>query len=246
MVTFSNLGAMGSLGNQLFQVAVTISAARKLQMPYLIPEWKEAKWFCGSFTMGNVPHNIPAFHQQGFNFSEINASTQDINLVGYFQSYKFFENIEQEIRDIFRFKQEIYDTIAEKYPGVIASPSVGVHVRRGDYLKFPHHHPVQSIEYYSEAASHFEDHNFFVTTDDPEWCLANLPFEFTLSNLESGYDMCLLSMCSSNIIANSSFSWWGAWLNSQAQKVIAPNTWFGPAYSSYNLEDLRPKDWILI
>jgi len=122
-----------------------------------------------------------------------------------------------------------------------------LHVRRGDYLQLPTHHPTCTIDYYHKALANF-DGKVLVFSDDIDWCRKTFQdprFEFVKGNLDY-IDLYLMSMCKNNIIANSSFSWWAAWLNdNKDKKVIAPKKWFGPAIS-HNTMDLYPKKWRLL
>jgi len=130
-----------------------------------------------------------------------------------------------------------------KYDG----ETVSLHIRRGDYLRTQDHHPVCSLDYYMDALSKFRDkeYKFIVFSDDVDWCRNNFNEDFIFTEGNTDYeDMWLMSLCDHNIIANSSFSWWGAWLNDNPNKrVIAPKKWFGPSYSNWKLDDLFCNDW---
>jgi hypothetical protein len=136
--------------------------------------------------------------------------------------------------------------------------SVSIHIRRGDYVTNKRHSKVFSPcshDYYSRAAKLIADQqpnpHYFVFSDDIGWAKANLEFEYPTTFVDvndeahSHEDMRLMSLCNHNIIANSSFSWWGAWLNVNPEKVvIAPQKWF----SDYkcNTQDMIPENWIKI
>ncbi len=127
-----------------------------------------------------------------------------------------------------------------------------IHVRRGDYLNSPNHHPVQNMNYYMKAIKQMpKDSIFLIFSDDISWCKANFPdvpekFIFVEGNADYE-DLLLMSLCKNNIMCNSTFSWWGAWLNKNPnKKVIAPSVWFGPAYANHNTEDLYCEGWIKI
>jgi hypothetical protein len=127
-----------------------------------------------------------------------------------------------------------------------------IHVRRGDYLNYPDHHPVCSLEYFYEAMKMSGFKKFVVLSDDIEWCFRNFhsfsDFEFIYSRNESDIeDFAIMSKCAHNIISNSTFSWWAAYLNKNPDKiVISPDKdqWHGPAYSHWNHDDLIPESWI--
>jgi len=144
------------------------------------------------------------------------------------------------VREEFTFRKEV------EAP---STSMVSVHVRRGDYLKLSDHHPACTLEYYDKAMSKFDGCKFLIFSDDKKWCLEN----FNKENCEISFnsdaveDLQLMSLCDHHIIANSSFSWWGAWLGrNKDKKVIAPKEWFGPAKNDHNTKDLYCKDWIVL
>ena len=127
--------------------------------------------------------------------------------------------------------------------------TVSLHIRRGDYLKQQHNHPVQSLEFYNKALELIGDYeNLLIFSDDIDWCeknlnYSNMTFVKGLTDIENIW---LMSMCQHNIMANSSFSWWGAWLNNNPNKiVVSPKLWFGNNLK-LNTKDIIPKDWIKI
>ena len=166
-------------------------------------------------------------------------------LDGYWQSEKYFIEIEDIIRDNLKPLESIIEILKSKYP---TENSVSIHIRRTDYVKSNGYHPVQSIEYYQNALDLLEYDNILIFSDDIEWCKTNLHFDnmiFVEGN-DDIEDLWLMSLCNHNIIANSSFSWWGAWLNeNKDKKVIAPKKWFGEK-SGLNDSDIIPEKWIKI
>ena len=115
-------------------------------------------------------------------------------------------------------------------------------------MNLPNHHPACNLGYYKEAIKLMDVNKFIVFSDDMSWCKENfVGDEFIFMENNSDYiDLWLMSLCDNNIIANSSFSWWGAWLNQNPnKKVIAPKKWFGPAIN-HNTKDLIPESWIII
>lgn len=179
-------------------------------------------------------------------------------LDGYFQSEKYFMNDRTGLLDLFQFHIEDTD-INLKYVGDIQKQaSISVHVRRGDYVKSKstnEYHGVCSLEYYFQSIEYFKerikDPVFYFFSDDIQW--VKHKFNGSSSNFvflghnegENSYkDMLLMSHCKHNIIANSSFSWWGAWLNRNPGKiVVAPDKWFNV---SIDTSDLIPETWIKI
>ena len=110
-------------------------------------------------------------------------------------------------------------------------------------------HPVPPIEYYAEALKKFPDVPVIIFSDDPKWCMMQSLFDpdrfFISQNNKAEYDMCFMSMCTHHIIANSSFSWWGAWL-AKSENVIAPKVWFGSSLSEHDTSDLYLDHWEVI
>lgn len=176
-------------------------------------------------------------------------------LVGYWQSEKYFSDIQSVIRSDFVFKENLSARNAEMAEKINRCNAVSLHVRRGDYVsnsKTNATHGLCSIDYYNAAMSYMtervESPVFFVFSDDIAWVKKNFNIGFSCEYVdynkgsESYNDMRLMSMCKYHIIANSSFSWWGAWLNPSTEKiVVAPEKWF--ANGSLN-EDLLPESWV--
>jgi hypothetical protein len=180
----------------------------------------------------------------------------DCSLNGYFQTEKYFDEFRDSILSQFTFKSPYKDS-AESYIQTIRKENkdaviASIHVRRGDYVMFPDHHPPCSFNYYNNAMEELRILNeniiYVIFSDDVEWCKTefNDP-DYIISDLENPYtEMCAMSLCDHNIIANSSFSWWGAWLNKNPDKiVISPSKWFGNAMNK-DTSDVYCKDWIII
>lgn len=193
----------------------------------------------------------------------------DINLHGYFQTEKYFFDIKDKILEDFTFKKQ-YLTPCQEFINSLDSHPIFLHVRRSDAIGREDHHPILDLNYFEEALSNWsEDTLVFVFTDDLEWCKSQKFFDrdkflFNESNKRYSYktidgtgipqntllpqvDLCLMSLCSGAIIANSSFSWWGAWLQNDIGKVIAPNpkTWFGKSLSHLDTSDIIPERWLI-
>jgi hypothetical protein len=182
----------------------------------------------------------------------------DALIKGYFQSEKYFKEYEKEIRANFAFKDAPKGNNLEMLKMIQNTPNaVSVHIRRGDFVGNPIH-PVQNEYFFKEAVSILQSKipnlHLFLFSNDMPWVQENLQFEvpFTLVNInneENGFeDMRLMSACEHHIIANSSFSWWGAWLNPNPNKVvIAPAKWVDSQAKYYQrLDDIIPEGWIKI
>lgn len=194
-----------------------------------------------------------------------NTCPDNVNLHDYFTSEKYFLNVSNIIRKDYTFKDEILEPCKEIIDE-IENP-IFLHVRRGDYLVKPEAHPACPISYYEKALTHFDkDSSVLVFSDDIEWCKEQELFSddrFMLSEYTEKYpqtcdtlqgrqqalipyfDLCMMSLCNGGIIANSTMSWWGAWLiRTPSQPIIAPKNWFGSQYAHYNMSDLIPSGWI--
>ena len=170
-------------------------------------------------------------------------------LVGYFQSEKYFEKNGDVIRELFAIDEKTKALIDEKYGELLKKKTVAVHVRRGDYLKYSHMHPPCALEYYKDAMEKFpEDSTYLFFSDDIEWCKENFIHKnhIFIEGNEDILDFYLISECKNVILSNSSFSWWGAWLNEGDKNlIIAPKKWFGPE-SAHDTKDLIPARWKVI
>ena len=196
------------------------------------------------------------YHERDFGYNSETESMPDFcSLHGYFQTEKYFMRYGDLILSQFDFKQPYKDAASEYIESIrnlIGSAKIAsIHVRRGDYVMSPDHHPVCSMEYYQNSISRIKqlgDTKFIVFSDDTEWCRSIFSGDsYIISDLNNPYiEMCAMSMCDDNIIANSSFSWWAAWLNTNKDKtIIAPSRWFGPLLNK-NTSDIYCKNWIKI
>lgn len=176
-------------------------------------------------------------------------------LMGYWQSEKYFKDFEQTVRADFSFKTPLTGQNLETAARMQEGMSVSLHVRRGDYITHAQTAKVLNVcspAYYRKALTHIAERvsepRFFVFSDDPQWARDNLDIPFSAHyidinhGMQSYIDMQLMSLCRHHIIANSSFSWWGAWLNPNPDKiVIAPREWFRNGLDN---SDLIPPQWI--
>lgn len=174
---------------------------------------------------------------------------------GYWQSENYFKSIEDIIRKDLEFKFQINQNNQTIFDDINSNESVSIHIRRGDYITIKANSklfPVCSIEYYRRGinffVNKFKNPIYFVFSDDIDWAKDNFKgnqFRFVDSNLDCPeIDLFLMSRCRNNIIANSSFSWWGAWLNRNKEKIIiAPKNWYNGKLNDSTI-DLIPETWI--
>jgi hypothetical protein len=195
--------------------------------------------------------------QQGLGFDPgIFKITANTYLDGYWQSEKYFKPIEDALRREFRYIGPISESGRRTIDMIEASTSASIHIRRGDYVsnaKTSEYHGVCSMDYYERSIkfllSSTRDCHFFVFSDEPEWAMANIRIPGRVTYLardsedHDAEQLFLMSLCKNHIIANSTFSWWGAWLSSSSNKtVIAPAKWFNKP--ELETEDLIPAEWI--
>ena len=258
---------MGGLGNYMFQIACAYSYAKTYNKKLLLKTddiYTVHEHY--STYLNNVFSNLIfssafglhfiKYNEKSFNYQIIPNINGNVELFGYFQSEKYFIN-NHEIRNLFSYPNNMKRDLLIKFNNIyninlLMDDVCSIHVRRGDYVKIQNHHPIQSIEYYISAMNLFDNNqNFLIFSDDIGWCKNNfLNLKKNIIFVENSLDyedLLYMSMCSHNIIANSTFSWWGAWLNQNENKVVvAPKKWFGSALSSHNICDLYCKDWIII
>jgi glycosyltransferase involved in cell wall biosynthesis len=249
------------LGNMMFQVATGLSLSRDNDATLLLPQLCDSKFGNYTDTVFNRIHtNVDGGHIFGNRYSQPDFTYTDIpyyeNCIysGYFQSEKFFAHNREYILNMFNSPSKHKsncDKIYKDIKGEFKS-TVSIHVRRGDYVNLPDSHPPLTDDYYINAIDYFDDSVLFlIFSDDIEWCTQNTVFtslrnKVFISGYADDVDLILMSNCNHNIIANSTFSWWGAWLNEDVQKkVIAPSTWFGPK-RNLNSNDIIPESWTKI
>ena len=263
MIGFNHLGNLGQLGNQMFQYASLKGIAGKHGYQYCIPKNSVVTDALGNklrtelFDVFNLNVNIQKIEtdqylqEPSFNYSEnfVNSCPDNVSLWGFFQSEKYFKHIEKEIRKDFTFKDEIVEDCKNIIKDIFDDP-IALHIRRGDFLINSGNHYNQSLEYYENALSKFDsDRQVVIFSDDPKWCMLQDLFSsdrFIVSESTGPYhDLYLMTQCSDFIIANSTFSWWGAWLANRGN-VIAPEKWFGSNNSHLDTKDLYPDDWKIL
>ena len=250
MLSINNIGKNGRLGNQLFQLSSLIGIANNLNYDWVVPPEYHANdplsniYQCFDMdidiTKKILSSPTQTFEERHYHFDEelYENCLDNTDLNGYFQSYKYFDHIREELLEDFTFNNT---------PEIPQHEYVAVHVRRGDYVNQPGYHPVCDTEYYKKAMDSFDKGiKFLIFSDDIEWCKQQEIFQDCLfsNNQNNIDDLYLMSNATHNIIANSSFSWWAAYLNKNSGDVICPERWFGTNYSHYDMSDLRPKKWI--
>jgi len=210
-----------------------------------------------ALTRGAKPLAESYYKEAGRQFDD-NVYNQDgdVYFSGYWQSEKYFQDYREDLLRVFTLQESLNTESVRFKQKILDKKSVSLHVRRGDYVtnaRANSFHGTCDLEYYRNAALLIQEQvtqaHFFIFSDDLAWAKENLKFidNMTLVELEKGTvdheEMYLMSQCRHNVIANSSFSWWGAWLNENPTKiVIAPKQWFKDEL--INTPDLIPSAWI--
>lgn len=185
------------------------------------------------------------FHKEFFSYPK------NTYLNGFWQSQNYFLQIRDLLLNEFTLRENLSEDVLKNRDKITQTNSVSLHIRRGDYVSNKNaldFHGLCSIEYYNSAIEHIvarkDAVNLFVFSDDMTWVKQHLKTNCNVNYIEQNeafVDLHLMSLCKHNIIANSSFSWWGAWLNTNTEKmVIAPKKWF----ANTNAPDIYPDEWI--
>ena len=252
----------GRLGNNLFQIAAAASLARQHNDDFciVVPDLLIDKGISTSddeirslqksiFRKVDVIQSMPSdcalFQEQAFAYQPV-PYTPNMAISGYFQSEKYFD--QDLVKELFAIDNETKSYIETKYGALLAKKPTSIHIRRGDYLSNLDFHPICSLNYFKNAMRLIGGKTpFLIVTNDIAWCKKRFRGEnIYFTERESAVvDLYLQSMCENNIISNSSFSWWGAWLNNNpTKKVIYPKPWFGISATQIDNSDLIPSDWI--
>lgn len=249
MVTSS---LQGGLGNQMFQISACVALALENNVDYVFDLEK-----CHTPNQGNpstkyiknIFRKIPnqkniltqeTFYEKSFAYHEIEY-VKNLNLIGYFQSEKYFKPHENYIKKLFTI-ENVELPCDEKI--------TSVHIRRGDYVSKPEYHNVLDKKYYESAIDFIGEGSFIFFSDDMPWVKENFKSKnYIYSDCDDEIsDFYMMSKCDNNIISNSSFSWWAAYLNKNLnKKIVTPKheKWFG-VNGPKDTQDLIPIEWIQI
>lgn len=256
--TFSRIGNHGRIGNQLFQVAATAAYGERTGKIAYFNDWycerdriRPLDYFdnCPAIMANYLPYFHRTFAEQSYSYSEIPNLFGNVDLFGYFQSEKHFSNCPDLIRHYFTPSKAVMAALQARWGHELSKEVCSIHVRRADYLNSPDIYPVASIQYYQRAIEYikyeYRVKKFIVFGDDITWMKSNFQgsdflFAYKQNPIQ---DLFLMSLCHHNIIANSSFSWWASWLNTNMDKcVIAPDRWL----LNDNDRDVYRKEMILM
>ena len=274
---------MGGLGNQLFQIFVTIAHSIHNKIPFTFiysnrdtTRTRPTYWYTllqsiNCFTrpeIDSTSESMEIVREEGFHYTPLPSHpfqdpNSDICLIGYFQSYLYFEDCYSSISQLLRLsdqKKSVRKNIQLEFDEMIS-----MHFRIGDYKKMQDFHPVLPYIYYFNSLSEIIrktgrcEHKvlyFCEKVDYPEVKLTidqlkevfpKITFIRADESIEDWTQLIMMSCCKNNIIANSTFSWWGAYFNSSVDKIVCyPDTWLGPALYYHNTDDLCPPTWTKI
>jgi hypothetical protein len=243
----------GRLGNQLFQIAAGWSHAKRNDLTLVLPKRGSKHWdtylhnfkqFAGYPLQYNNLWREPHFHH-----TPIPSTARSLH--GYFQSTKYFADVSGEIRQLFQPDAATQSYVRNTYADLIGlrEKAVVVHVRRGDYVGLDHYHVNLGQEYYdrciSTARQEIPGAHIIVFSDDIAWCSQQPWLLRDVTFVDEANDcatLFLMTQFKHFIIANSSFSWWSAWLSGPEARVWAPDTWFGPR-GPQDFNDIYEPSW---
>jgi len=288
---------MGGLGNQLFQIATTITYAIRNKCVFVFPYsievfknrlsyWHSFLSSLRSFTTENLKFGrtntdlnyLPKYLERGFSFTPIPTFDRSVFLQGYFQSYLYFEKEKDAFFQYIRLREQ-QEKIRAFYSDYFPENTITIsmHFRIGDYRFLPEYHPILPFVYYQRALDlllrKISDSSsekpirilYFCEKEDHGFVLQNILESLVYDTerislvhvedvMEDWQQLLMMSLCDHHIIANSTFSWWGAYFHSSASiedvqpkpMILYPSLWFGPALKDKVVSDLFPKDWIQI
>jgi hypothetical protein len=209
--------------------------------------------------------NLPIYKEPNFHFNNIIIDNkQDIKLYGYFQSYKYFDNNFEKIKRLIKLDNVIEDVKNKHFNNYIYHNCISIHFRVGDYKYLHNFHPILTENYYVNSLLFIcnKDNNvrnvlYFCEKEDNDFIesmvfnikdkIQDINFIKIEQSIPDWEQMIIMSLCKHNIIANSSFSWWAAYLNKNKDKIITyPDKWFGEKLENHDTKDFLPKKWFKI
>jgi len=230
-ITMTTFGNNGRLGNQLFQYASMIGISKKFGAHLKLPTWKCADYFEGDFPVGSEDE-LWGREVKETTFCYVPdwpaiKENEIVDVYGYLQSYKYWQDYEKEVRSALTFKKEFVERVKQTIKFDTKLNPIALSIRRGDYVGNPNYHLLPIIGYYYKALIEFFDdwkeRDVIIFSDDIPYCrnhfgcLPNVTFSENNSDIE---DVCLMAQCDDFIIGNSTFSWWGSYLSTALHKTI--------------------------
>lgn len=241
----------GRLGNNLFEIANVLAVAKKANTDFIFPN---ATWaghrgyrkvdlsiFEYDFPRGDIECENE-YCEINFHYDEVPIKSS-LKLSGFFQSWKYFENVKYDLlTKYFTPNKRISDRLKEIS---ISENSLAISVRRGDYLMLQNNHCVIGVDYYQKCIDKYFTHidQIFVFSDDFDWCKRVFGNEVIYVQEDQGTQLFLMTKIKNMILSNSTFAWWGGYLNQENGIIVAPDPWFGPNYKDKNTKDLYLPTW---
>ena len=250
---------MGGLGNQIFQAAHALAQGMRYnrEVVFVPQSWTPMQGRQTSNYVNNVFRNLKfvdsiygfeKVYEGPWEFTEVHPKDNNTVFDGYFQSSKNFLGFDEDIKKIFSPTEEFVSDMYEKYPELNKENTLSIHIRRGDCFMNLDIHPIANEKYVERALKEIGTYtHVFVFSDDKKWVIDNLKFEsVTYVDDEDYREMWLMSLCKNHIMVNSTFSWWGTFLNTNPnKKIIAPSIWFGPR-GPQNYKDIYESNWTVL
>lgn len=238
----------GGLANQMFQIATGYALAKDHGADFVINYDVCADWHVGKDpkTYQEFYSNIKSssedsenvYVEKRFSYDPIPVNpyylaTRNMKIEGYFQAPQYFDRYRDEIQKLFKFPDI-------NLSGIVDENTIGIHIRKGDYLNLPEHN-ILDIDYFYNAIESMGLGNVIICTDDPEWVKQR--FDYSVSPFKTDIeDLYLLSQCKRLILSNSTFSWWSAYLGVEKERVIVPDKWFGDS-GPQDYHDIYLQQW---
>jgi hypothetical protein len=265
---------MGGLGNQLFQIFATIAHGiytnqsvvflRQEQLGARFTAWNTLLKGLQPMLVNELPANMLVVREPEFPYNKLPyIPSKNVSFFGYFQSEKYFKQCYNHIYQICGIGERRNELKLRLSSDEFLGTIVSLHFRIGDYKKIQHYHPIMTLEYYSNALTHIQSKvsgslkvvylcedvdlgDVLVVVEQLQKDFPECVFVRCVEGLADWEQMLYMSFCSHNIIANSTFSWWGAYFNPNTDKIVCyPSVWFGPSANS-DVRDLCPSEWIRV
>ena len=249
MITFSKFNNYGRLGNQLFQYASMIGIAKKHSTSLILPRWDVAEYFETPPPIGNVTPTT-TFNEPHFHYTPIAIDPTEItDITGWLQSEKYWEHCKDDVSKALKFKSNI--AMLKFNASYLGKPSIAISIRRGDYVNNPNYELLNADYYYLALLEHFPnwwEYNILIFSDDIPYCKVHfgcLPNVHFIEGWEPMQQLIIGSMCDHFIVANSTFSWWMAYLGEKEHsKIIRPAYLFdGELLRTSDSKDFYPERW---
>jgi hypothetical protein len=244
----------GRLGNNLFSIANGLSLSKKLNTKLGISKTTLAghrgeipvdlSFLHYPFNQIEIPTLYPTYNEPTLCYTPIDIQDNTI-LSGVFGSWKYFEDIREELCSQYFIPSKETNKKLNQYN--VSSNTLGISIRRGDFLMLQQNHCVLTIDYYQEAINtHFQNNidSIYIFSDDIEWCKTVFGNDVYYVEDTIGTQLFLMAKMKHLIISNSTFAWWGAYLNQNKGIIVAPDPWLGPSYDHEDTSDIYHPSWI--